>query len=223
MRFEKICYTSRTLKINRTYLMTTQTVSYTLTRWHKVVERLNAAITEAVETANKRLTQTTFNVQTKHAYSQATADAARQEGLNALQLADTLLADVARIRAAVGEANVTHRITQKLSEMDVATRQMNLFKPFLNASEGKINYETFAAIEGTSVASNSRNSLYGGSDQNQFGIAVLNAADVVHIKGKVAHYKRLAARLSDEVADANRTKVGIELSQAALEAASLSD
>ena len=50
-----------------------------------------------------------------------------------------------------------------------------------------------------------------------------NPLEMCDIKGKVAHYKRLAARLSDEVADANRTKVGIELSQAALEAASLSD
>lgn len=200
--------------------MTTQTVSFTLTRWHKVVERLNASITEAVEVANKRLTQTSFNVLTKQAYTAQTVADLRQEGLNALRLADTLLADVARIRAAVGEANATHRITQKLSEMDVATRQMNLYKPFLNAREGKIDFDAFSAVE-AQPASNGR-SLYG-SDQNAFGIAVVNVVDMEEIKAKVAAYKRLAARLSDEVADANRTKVGIELSKEALDAASLSE
>lgn len=200
--------------------MTTQTVSLTLTRWHKVVERLNASITEAVEVANKRLMQTTFNVLTKQAYTaQALADI-RQEGLNALRLADTLLADVARIRAAVGEANVTHRITQKLSEMDVATRQMNLYKSFLNAREGKIDFDTFSTVE---VQPSSNGHSLCGSDQNAFGMAVINSVDMEEIKAKAAEYKRLAARLSDEVADANRTKVSIELSKEALDAASLSE
>lgn len=193
-----------------------KSVSYTMTRWHKIAARINAAVAEAVEAANKKLTQVKCSTTTKAAYTEESIGVMRTAGLGELALADKLLTDLSKIKSVIGQKNVEIGVTQKLSEADVATRQMNLYKNFLSANDEKISFAAFQ-VAGSTDASKS---IYG-HDSNSHGIAVLSEKDLAEIKGKMDMYKKMASKLSDEVADLNRTKVVIEISDEAMAAASL--
>lgn len=190
-------------------------VSHTMTRWHKIATRINAAVAESVESANKKLTQSKFNLLTKAAYSIVSVEALRREGMNDLRLADKLLADLSKVKSVIGQKNVEIGVTQKLSEMDIATRQMNMYKLFLSGNEDKVTFNVFSSVNVADLPK----SVYG--SDSEYAIAIMSDEDLAEVKEKVAMYKKLASKLSDEVADLNRTSVEIEISEEAIEAASL--
>ena len=178
-----------------------------MTRWHKIATRINAAVAESVESANKKLTQSKFNLLTKAAYSIVSVEALRREGMNDLRLADKLLADLSKVKSVIGQ--------KKLSEMDIATRQMNMYKLFLSGNEDKVTFNVFSSVNVADLPK----SVYG--SDSEYAIAIMSDEDLAEVKEKVAMYKKLASKLSDEVADLNRTSVEIEISEEAIEAASL--
>ena len=186
-----------------------------MTRWHKIATRINAAVAESVESANKKLTQSKFNLLTKAAYSIVSVEALRREGMNDLRLADKLLADLSKVKSVIGQKNVEIGVTQKLSEMDIATRQMNMYKLFLSGNEDKVTFNVFSSVNVADLPK----SVYG--SDSEYAIAIMSDEDLAEVKEKVAMYKKLASKLSDEVADLNRTSVEIEISEEAIEAASL--
>lgn len=199
-----------TTKVNKTL---------TLNRWHKVVDRLNQAVTEATATAQKKLLCVNYNVMTKQAYSHEEVLAYRNDGLAALARAETLLLDIANIRVAVGVANVQHEISQKLAKADLFARIQNMLKAYDSANDGKIDFAVFETVSPVTDAGAGR--LL--SNVNSYGIKVLNDADVLSFKDKANAYKKQLTALSDEVSDLNRMKVSIELSEEAVQAAALAD
>jgi uncharacterized protein YdaT len=193
--------------------------SFSMTRWHKVVERLQQSIAEATAVAQQHFNSTTFNAQTKQAYTALKVLKSRDEGLAAVNKASQLFEDIARIRIAVGTANVSRGITAKLSEIEIATRQSSLYKTFVLANDGKIDFSVFADVD---VVSGSGRDLFNATS-NQHGICVATDDDISRFKAEMAKHKRQATRLSDEVAELNRAPLAIGLSTLAIEAAALED
>lgn len=190
----------------------------TLNRWHKVVDRLNQAVTEATSIAQKKIMGTSFNVLTKQANRVEDVARLRQEGLDALHRAEMLLLDIAAIRSAIGAANVQHEITQKLAQVEISNRIFNLYKIFENANDGKIDFSVFWTVQPVTEATGR---LVGNA--NSYNIKVLGDSDLEALKAKADYYKKNLSGISDEVADLNRMKLSVDISEAAVEAAALSD
>ena len=198
--------------------MTKMNKTLTLNRWHKVLDRLNQAVTEATSLAQKRIMGTNFNVLTKQAHKAEDVEQLRQESLESLKLAETLLLDIETIRSAIGVANVQHEITQKLTQVEISSRLFNLYKLFENVNDGKIDFAVFSGVQ--PVTENAGRML---NSANSYGIKVLSDKDVAHLKEKAASYKKRQSGFSDIVADLNRLKLSIEISKEAVEAAALAD
>lgn len=194
-----------------------KTKKLALTRWHKVVERINAAIGEEMQTAKSRLVSTSFNVTSKGAYSAEKVASMRKEGWGATEQVWVLLEDLARIRMAVAEANMKVGISEKLTLINVATRQLDLLRSLESANEGKMSFEAFQSLDSASYV---KSDMYSRGDTN-VGIEMILPEVLVELKEKTASLKRKIDNLSDEISDANKTQVEVTLSDKAIEVASL--
>jgi hypothetical protein len=179
--------------------------SLTLTRWHKVIERLNSAANELIAKAEQQLLGMTIDISAKAAIPGSVVELRSQRGMQMLEEADLLLKDVSAIRVALSEANTKVGITGKLAMMDVAARQAKMWKTFSQNDDTKMSYEMFALIDPASQRT--------GYGQGVYRIAVLSEAEVDAAQVKYEMYKRQATVLSDEIADANREKLTIDISE----------
>src|SRR3990172_5210317 len=104
--------------------------SLTLTRWHKVAERINAALKEREARTLAALTQTSISPWNKEGIEAKAEEIARRAEAD-LALIETGTAMVARIRAALGQRNAELGIGERLAEADAATRRARLYRDVL--------------------------------------------------------------------------------------------
>jgi hypothetical protein len=198
-----------------------KSISLTLNRWHKVVERINASISENTALLKKRVEDTNFNVTTKASYSQALVTKYALEAAQAVTNITNLQADLVRIKDQVAAANLEHGITSKLTRIDAAQRTLAAYKLITGSTEGKMSYSTFEGLD-VNVADASRASyaLMSGRSAG-YPIAILDESFIELVKKAEVDAKRTLVKLSDDISDLNRNKVCVALSATAIEIAAL--
>ena len=194
--------------------------SFTLTRWHKIVERLNGAIGELSQTAKKRLAENSFDVKTRSIYTEEKVSKMAKEGLEALTKAQELLKDVTLIRQNLAEENVRSGVSSRLSEIDTLQREASLIRSMVTGVEDKLSLKDFLTLDPQDFNQNNASSLIRGN-ASAFGVTVISEHETETLKQRLASIKKRISNLSDEVADANRGKISIDLSKEAIEAADL--
>ena len=184
----------------------------TLSRWHKVAERVNAALKEREATVKAAFTATAISPWNKEGIEEKAADIARRAA-EALALVEAGALAVAAIRAALALRNAELGIAGKLAEVEAANRRAALYRAVIDGQKpDMVRPENVRVLPGE---------LIGESESWGFArraaVAVtLQTADTALIdtlREKFAREQARATRLLDEIADLNRETVEIEVAQ----------
>lgn len=189
----------------------TKTISNTLSRWHKIADRIKAAAAEVMQEnvqalhAGHNLDGDRFTV--KQGAMRAAADRAVGAGTaEYLALQEALFT----IRRAMARANTEHGVSDLLNQMEEAKQRANYYNSLLETNEGALTQSEFAALWAKKSGQVNGREMY--------GVSVTFVTDEMR-SDMIA--KRDAARkavntLADSLADANATKIALALDEVAL-------
>jgi len=190
----------------------------TLTRWHKVAERINTAVKEREARALAALTATTVSPWNKEGVETKAEDIARRAKAD-LALIEAGTGAVARIRAALGERNTGLGIGERLAEADAANRRAKLYRDLLDKQRADMVRP--ADVRHVPVAIAGDDSLWGRRAAAAITLAIADKAWLDELHLKLAREQARAHALLDAVADANREKLELELADELVEIAGL--
>lgn len=191
----------------------------TLSRWHKVAERINIALKEREASIKAAYTATTISPWNKDGVEEKAADIARRAA-DDLALVETGLRAVATIRTALALKNAALGIAARLAEAEAANRRAALYKAVIEGQKADMVRP---------AGMHALPELVGETEPFGFGrrsaLAVtLQTADGTFIESLRDRYARDQAHatgLLDEVADLNREKIEIDIAQDVLGIAGL--
>ena len=106
----------------------------TLTRWHKVAERINAALRERETDVKAAFTATAISPWNKEGVEEKAADIARR-GADDLALIEVGARAVAHIRTALAIRNAELGVSAKLAEAESANRAAALYKAIIEGQK----------------------------------------------------------------------------------------
>lgn len=183
-----------------------KTISNTLTRWHKVAERIKGATTELMQanvtvlSVGHQIDSDTFTV--RKATLKAEAETALV-GKTALYfgLQDALFA----IRKALAHANTKEGVSDRLNEMEAAKQKGAYYAALLETADGSLSVEEFAALAAKRSGSSSH-SMYG------VNVTFITAEQKAALTEERDRARREVNALADRLADANATKLSLTLS-----------
>ena len=189
----------------------------TLSRWHKVVERINAASKECETRVKAAFTATTVSSWNKDGIEEKAADIARRATQD-LMLIESGTRAVENIRAKLAIRNAELGIAGRLAEVEGANRRASVYKAVIEGQKADM------------VRAESVHNLPERIDQSDWLsrrsalVVTLQTADrdlLKDLREKFALEQTRAVRALDEIADLNREKVEIELPQEVIEIARL--
>ena len=164
----------------------------TLTRWHKVAERINAALKEREARMVAAFTGATISPWNKEGVEQKAAVMAAR-GKADLALVEQGSAAVAAIRSALARSNAELGIAARLAEVEAANRRIG---PESEPSWGR-------------------------RDPPRITLQVADAALLAELASKLAREQARSHALLDEIADLNREKLELDVASELHEIAGL--
>lgn len=192
--------------------------SYTLSlsRWHKVAERLSRTYTELTNGVRNTYNNTQVSgylgeAQVSRLKESAESEAAKLQ--RAFQLQDALI----HIRQAVGDANARTGVAKELAEYDALTRRHKLLDGILSAQSSEmIGFDELPQLPRHLVSEDRYD-----RSRASARVRMLNPAKESALrKESVALLARVYA-LADRISDLNRERVTLELPEDIAQAAGL--
>ncbi len=183
--------------------------SLTLTRWHKVAERLNAALKEREARVVAAFTAATISPWNKEGVEQkAAAIAARAKA--DLALVEQAAAAVAAIRSALGRRNAELGIAARLAEVEAANRRIGLYRAVLEKQTvDMVQPQHVRHVPAHAVADNEP--AWGRREPPRITLQVADAGLLAELASKLAREQARAHALLDEIADLNREKLELDV------------
>ena len=183
-----------------------------LSRWHKVAERINAALKEREANVKTAFTATTISPWNKEGVEDKAAEIARRAA-DDMALIEAGSRAVASIRAALALRNAKLGIAGKLAEVEGAKRRSALYKAVIDGQKADmVRAQNVRALPGELIGESDSWGLH-----RRMALAVtLQTADrelLEALREKLALEQARATRLLDEIADLNREKIEIEVPQ----------
>jgi len=184
----------------------------TLSRWHKVAERINAALKQRETDVKAAFTATAISPWNKDGVEEKAAEIARR-GADDLALIEAGARAVAHIRTALAIRNAALGVSAKLAEAESANRAAALYKAIIEGQKADmVRPENVRALPAA---------LVGEADTFGFGrraaavitLQIADAALVGSLREKLAREQSRATRLLDEIADLNREQLEIDVPQ----------
>ncbi len=193
-------------------------LTLTLTRWHKVAERINAALKVCEERSLAALTATTISPWNKEGIEEKARHIAGQARTD-LALIEAATAAVAGIRAALAHRNADLGISARLAEVEAANRRARLYRELVDKQRADMvrpeDVRHVPAMAGTDEPLWPRRSGSG------ITLAIADKALLDELRAKLAREQARSHALLDTVADSNREKLELELADELLEIAGL--
>lgn len=193
--------------------------SLTLTRWHKVTERIGAALKEREARTLSAFTGTTISPWNKEGMEEKAASiAARAKADVALFEAGTVA--IAAIRSALGRANAELGISARLAEVEALNRRIALYRGILDkqsvdmVSAAHVREVPVHAVADTEAG-------WGRREPPRITLQIADAAFLAELASRQARDQARAHGLLDEIADLNRSKLELDLSSELEEIAGL--
>lgn len=190
--------------------MTTKKITNTLNRWHKIAERIKVAAAEikarneeALD-AGRNLDDETFAV--SKARMEANAERAVTEGNELRTALHTTLFD---IRRAVARANVQHEVTDLLNYQEQNKQDITYYEgqlAHLNEAVTVAEYEEMAKIRARTTSKNGYHSSL------HANVTFLRPERIAHLRDTLAALVRERNGLADRLADANASKITLNVS-----------
>lgn len=178
-----------------------KTVNITLTRAHKIAERLKTQANQLLQEA-----VTAASAATVSGTSVSQVDRLRTRGETVsptLAEAQRYLMANAAVRAVISRENETRGISAKLARLDAVNKMLATSKSVLEAAQrGTLMLHELSEYKPLS----NEGLAYGGLSVN-----VVNEQTLEAVKASVASLQREAVLLADEIAEANAARVSFEL------------
>lgn len=182
----------------------------TLTRWHKVAERIHAALREREANVRTAFTATTLSPWNKAGAEEKAAEIARRAAAD-LALVESGSHAVAAIRAALALRNAELGIAGKLGEAEASNRRAALYKAVIDGQNpDMVRPQDVRALPGELVG---ETESWGFARRAALTVT-LQTADkslVDDLREKLQREQARATRLLDEVADLNRAQLEIDV------------
>lgn len=181
-----------------------KTVIVTLSRAHKIAERLKAGATERFSAAQAALSPRIEYIGTVAARAKS-LNAATESAKVALEEAVAWSEATVAVRAAIGTANQASGVAALLAEQAGVNQRLNWFQQLVNAqNDGSPELNEFlAALPATATAT-----------ERPVSLSMISNADLGHMRESLAALKRQAFALSDRIAMANAATIELTLPQA---------
>ena len=185
----------------------TKTCKLTLSRWHKVAERLSREYTETVYKAKQALTQTRVSAYVGEGQERELRDAVT-DWTGRLERAFRLQDSVAEIRRTVGDENAKTGVTALLAEFDKLNRRQKVLTEIVEGQAADmIGIGDLKNIPQDYVAN--------GDDYDrrrpQLRVRMLDRAQIQKLQQELEAVRARAYSLADEIAERNNAAVSLEL------------
>lgn len=185
-----------------------KTCTLTLTRWHKVAERLSREYTESVyatkQTLNNTKVSSYLGTEQQEALRSATQDATERLA-RAFRVQDA----VSEVRRALGDANVKNGVSPKLADLDKLNRRLKVLTDLVEGqSPSMISVEQLENIPADYVADGNSYD----SKRPLLHVRMLSKDDLTRLKADFESIRSQAYALSDEVADLNKATLTLTVS-----------
>ena len=184
----------------------------TLSRWHKVAERVNAALKEREANVKTAFTATTISLWNKEGVEEKAAEIGRRAA-DDLALVEAGARAVAAIRAALAMRNADLGISGRLAEVEGANRRAALYRTIIDGQKpDMVRPEGVRALPGELVG---ETESWGFARRSALAVTLQTADRVLveSLREKLSREQSYATRLLDEVADLNREKLEIDVPQ----------
>lgn len=195
----------------------TKTFTLSLTRWHKVAERLSREYTETVYKAKQVLTQTRVSAYV----GQAQEDSLRQEATewrDRLARAFRLQDGITEIRRVLGDRNAEEGVSSLLAEFDKLNRRQKVLTEIVEGqSADMIGIDELRNMPGDYVADGDNYDRR----RPQLRVRLLERAELRRLQEELGAIRSKAYALADAIADRNRATVALELTDEVATAAGL--
>ena len=194
-----------------------QTYTLTLTRWHKVAERLAREYGESVSESRSTLTQTAISAylgEEQEEFLKTQTQTALANLDRAFQIQDA----VAHVRHLVGDANVREGVSAKLAEFDKLNRRVKALSEVVESqSSDMVSVTQLRSIPKDYVADGASYD----SKRPRIKVRMLDTQALQRLADQLSNARKAAYALSDEVSDLNKAKLSIELETEVASAAGL--
>jgi hypothetical protein len=190
----------------------------TLTRWHKVAERINAALKVREERSLAALTATTISPWNKEGIEEKARDIAVQARAD-IAMIEVATAAVAAIRAALAGRNAALGISTRLAEVEAANRRARLYRELVDKQ--RVDMVRPEDMRHVPAMAGADEALWPRRAGSAITLAIADKALIEELRAKLAREQSHAHALLDAIADANREKLELELPEELLEIAGL--
>jgi hypothetical protein len=190
----------------------------TLSRWHKVAERINAEVKVREERSLAALTATTISPWNKEGVEDKAREIAGQARADIATIEVGTLA-VAAIRTALAGRNVALGISARLAEVEAANRRIRLYRDIVDKQRADMvrpqDLRHVPAMVGADEPAWLRRA------GSAITLAIADKALIDELRVKLAREQARAHALLDAIADANRERLELEVPDELLEIAGL--
>ena len=193
--------------------------SLTLNRWHKVAERINAAVKEREASVKGAFTATTISSWNKQGVEEKAA-AIVSRASDELAMVEVGTGAVAHIRARLAVRNAQLGISEKLAEAEAAKRRAALYRAVIEGQSADM-IRPEAVRDLPDLAGDAGAFGYGRRIAAAVTLQTAGSSMIEELRSKHADEVGLATRLLDEIADLNRDKLEIDVPKEVLAIAGL--
>jgi len=186
--------------------MTQQTYTCTLTRWHKVAERLTREFTDLSKSAKAGLTEMTVSEYLGESQI-SRLSGFRDECLEKLESALRIQDAIVRIRQSLSAANEQHGVASALAEYDKLQKRATLLGALVSADDGqKVGLHELQHVKNPAKSDDWRE-----RGQTKIPVAMLDSEQRVSLKNRADEAMAAAYAQADRVADLNKAQLQLEL------------
>jgi hypothetical protein len=186
--------------------MTNRTYSCTLTRWHKVTERLTKEFSALTKAAKSGLAETTVTEYLGEAQETRLIDL-RENCLKQIDSALAVQDAIVHIRQTLGAANESQGVSRALADYDKLVKRVNLFESLLSARSS----EQVAIGELKAVKNPGRSEKYLDRGQPKIAVAMLEGESLERLQAQFSETTTAMYAQADRLADLNKWVLEIAL------------
>jgi len=186
--------------------MTNKTYSCTLTRWHKVTERLTKEFSALTKSAKSGLAETTVTEYLGEAQETRLIDL-RDNCLKQIDSALAVQDAIVHIRQTLGAANESQGVSRALADYDKLVKRVNLFESLLSARSS----EQVAIGELKAVKNPMRSEKYLDRGQPKIAVAMLEGESLELLQAQFSETTTAMYAQADRLADLNKWVLEIAL------------
>ena len=195
----------------------TKTYTLTLSRWHKVAERLSREYTETVYKAKQTLTQTRVSAYVGEGQEQSLREQASDWTIR-LARAFRLQDGIADIRRILGDRNTSVGVTSLLADFDKLNRRQKVLTEILEGQSAEmIGIDELKNIPQDYVADGDNFDRR----RPQLRVRMLDRQDALNLQKELEEVRARAYALADEIAERNKASVALDLPEEVALAAGL--